>query len=100
MGYLRLAGLSIPAHVFAAAESFRYHRQVFIAPSWPEIFSQDNERSQDLHEAERTYDAMVEIYTELGYEIINLPQTDVATRTEFVTDWITSGRAEDAAAAR
>lgn len=100
VGYLRLAGLSVPAHVSAAAESFRYHRQVFIAPPWPEIFGQDNERSQDLDEAERTHDAMVEIYTELGYEIMNLPRADVATRTEFVTDWITSGRAEDAAATR
>lgn len=74
VGYLRLAGFSVPAHVCAAAEGFRYHRQVFIAAPWPEIFSQDSERSQDLDEAERTYDAMVEIYTEIGYEVIDLPR--------------------------
>lgn len=99
-GYVRLAGLSAPAHVFAAAKYFRYHRQVLIAPPWPEIFSHDNERKQDLAEAERTYDVMVEIYTELGYEIIDLPRADVATRIKFVTDRITSGQADDAAAGR
>ncbi|WP_017974874.1 AAA family ATPase [Actinopolyspora halophila] len=100
VGYLRLAGLSVPAHVSAAAEFFRYHRQVFIAPPWPEIFSQDSERRQDLAEAERTCDAMVEIYTELGYEVVNLPRAEVATRVEFVNDRIAGGRAEDTAAAR
>lgn len=100
VGYLRLAGLPVLAHMFAAAECFRYHRQVFLAPPWPEIFSQDNERKQDLAEAERTYEAMVEIYTELGYEIIDLPRADVATRIEFVTDRITSDQADDTAAVR
>lgn len=99
-GYLRLAGLSAPAHVLAAAEHFRYHRQVLVTPPWPEIFSQDSERKQDFAEAERTYDVMVEIYTELGYEVVALPRADVATRTKFVADQITSGQADDAAAAQ
>ena len=100
VGYLRLTGLRVPAHVFAAAECFRYHRQVLIAPPWSEIFSQDSERTQDLAEAERTYDAMVEIYTELGYEVIDLPRVDVATRIEFVTARIISGEADDPTAGR
>ncbi len=101
LGYLRLSELPVPAHVSAAAETFCYNRRVFIAPPWPEIFGQDSERRQDLAEAERTYHAMVETYTELGYEIINLPRADVATRIEFVTKRITRGRAaEDTGAAR
>lgn len=100
VGYLRLAGLPVPAHVFTAAECFRYHQQVLIAPPWPEIFNQDSERKQDLAEAERTYDAMVETYTELEYEIIDLPRADVATRIEFVTTRITSGHADGTAGAR
>lgn len=39
VGYLRLAGLPVPAHMVAAAERFGYHQQVFLAPPWPEIFS-------------------------------------------------------------
>ncbi|MFC7343261.1 AAA family ATPase [Saccharopolyspora griseoalba] len=90
VGYLRLSGLPVPDHVFAAAESFRYRRQVLIAPPWPEIFSQDSERKQDFAEAKRTYDAMAEVYSELGYEIVDLPRADVATRIEFLVDRIAS----------
>lgn len=95
VGYLRLAGLPVPAHVYAAAEIFRYYQQVFLAPPWPEIFEQDDERQQDLTEAERTYDAMAETYAELGYETVTLPRTDVATRITFVTDRITHGSATE-----
>lgn len=86
VGYLRLSGLTVPTHIYAAAETFRYHHQVLIAPPWPEIFQQDDERRQDLAEAERTYEAMVEIYTELDYQLIELPRVDVAARLQFVTD--------------
>lgn len=54
VGYLRLEGLPVPDHVHAAAKSFRYHRRVFLAPPWPEIYAQDSERKQSFAEAERT----------------------------------------------
>ncbi|PZT71717.1 MULTISPECIES: AAA family ATPase [unclassified Streptomyces] len=38
VGYLRLEGLPVPDHVHTAAETFRYHRRVLIAPPWPEIY--------------------------------------------------------------
>lgn len=91
VGYLRLSGLPVPAHVYAAAETFRYHQQVFLAPHWPKIFEQDDERRQDLTEADRTHDAMAEVYTELGYEIVTLPRADTATRVTFVTERIVGG---------
>lgn len=89
LGYLRLAGLPVPAHVFAAAQTFRYNERVFVAPPWPEIFTHDTERRQDFAEAERTHDAMVDTYAELGYELVGLPRADLATRTEFVSELIT-----------
>ncbi|MGX7873473.1 AAA family ATPase [Mesorhizobium sp. ORM6] len=73
LGYLRLSALPVPEHVSAAAKRFRYNPRVFIAPPWPEIFAQDQERKQTLDEAERTYHALAGVYTELGYELILLP---------------------------
>ncbi len=58
VGYLRVVGLPVPAHLYRAAEHFRYHRRVFIAPPWAEIFAHDSERRQTMDEAERTYEAM------------------------------------------
>ena len=86
IGYLRLCGLPIPAHVSNAAATFRYARRVFIAPPWPEIFTQDEERKQTLDEAERTYRSVAGVYAELGYELVPLPLAPVEERLRFVLD--------------
>lgn len=88
LGYLRLIGLPVPAHIHKAAELFRYHRHVFIAPPWREIFTQDTERKQDFGEAVRTYETLAETYTSLGYELIVLPLASVASRLQFVRDHV------------
>jgi predicted ATPase len=84
LGYLKLSGLPIPSHVESAAERFRYASRVFIAPPWQEIFTQDAERKQTLDEAARTYHALVNTYTELGYELVPLPLAPVEVRLRFV----------------
>jgi predicted ATPase len=88
LGYLRLIGQPVPAHMHKAAELFRYHRSVFIAPPWPEIFTQDTERRQDFDEAIRTYEALAETYTDLGYALVTLPRVSVAARLQFVIDHV------------
>ena len=84
IGYLRLMNLPVPAHMEKAAELFRYSPRVFVAPPWREIFAQDAERRQDFAEAERTYQAMTETYTGLGYDLVTLPRLRVAGRVRFV----------------
>src|SRR5690606_22757015 len=54
MGYLRMESLDVPAHILKAARTFRYNQLVFLAPPWPEIYTQDTERKQDLLTAQRT----------------------------------------------
>jgi predicted ATPase len=83
-GYLRLSGLPIPPHVEKAAQTFRYNRRVFIAPPWPEIFTQDAERKQSPEEARATCEAMIETYSALGYELIPLPFDSIEHRAQFV----------------
>ena len=85
-GYLRLIGLPVPAHVQKAVELYRYCRRVFIAPPWPEIFTQDRERKQDFEEAVRTYEALVATYAAANYELIELPRVSVAERVRFILE--------------
>jgi predicted ATPase len=90
IGYLALVKLPVPVHMERAAREFRYHRNVFIAPPWPEIFGQDTERKQTFEEARATYDVMVETYAVYGYDLITLPLASVEERVQFVTKEIFS----------
>jgi len=91
LGYLRLVGIPAPAHMEAAARQFRYHSRVFVTPPWKEIFQQDRERKQDFAEAVRTYEAM-SVYTEFGYELVEISRVSVEDRVRFVLD--TAGLSE------
>lgn len=86
IGYLRLCGLPVPDHLTNAATKFRYARRVFVAPPWPEIFTQDEERKQTLDEAERTCQSVAGVYAELGYELVTLPPAPVEERVRFLLD--------------
>lgn len=84
VGYLRWSGLPIPLHVERAAQMFRYHRRVFVAPPWPEFFAPDTERKQSFEAAEATYETMIETYSAFGYELIPLPLNSVEERVRLV----------------
>jgi predicted ATPase len=84
LGYLRLSELPVPSHVDRATQVFRYHRRVFVAPPWPEIFASDAERKQSLAEAQATYEVMIDTYSALDYKLIPLPLGSVQERVQFV----------------
>jgi len=87
-GYLRLMNLPVPEHVENAVRSFSYNQTVFVAPPWPEIFCQDQERKQDFDEACRTYDAIVTTYKALSYELVELPRISIEDRCRFVLAYL------------
>jgi predicted ATPase len=45
---------------------------------------QGQRTKQSWEVAVRTYQIMAEIYSEMGYELLELPRTSVAQRAEFV----------------
>ena len=79
-----LIGCTLPADLCEQASGCRYRDPVFLAPWWPEIYSTDMERRQTTEEAERTEQAVVKTYTELGYRIVRLPLVSPAERAEFI----------------
>jgi predicted ATPase len=91
IGYRRLVGLPVPVVLDQAARRLRYHRRVFLAPPWPEIFHADAERKQDFVEAVRTFEAMRAVYGEYGYAVVELPRASVAERVAFVLQEIGVG---------
>ena len=66
--------------------SHRYHRRVFLAPPWPEIYVQDAERRHGLDSAISEYSRLLEVYPSQGYEVSILPKASVTQRADFVLD--------------
>ena len=62
----------------------RYHKRVFLAPPWPEIYVTDAERRHGLAEAEAEYERLLQVYPALGYELVILPKVSVSERADFV----------------
>ncbi|GEO80353.1 AAA family ATPase [Pararhodospirillum oryzae] len=91
VGYLTLCGLPVPAHIETAAQVHPYNKRVFLAPYWDAIFTQDTERRQDRQEAKATSQVMADVYTRLGYQIIELPLVGVEQRADFVVENLAVG---------
>jgi len=62
----------------------RYHRQVFLAPPWPEIYVNDPERLHGFEAASAEYGRLLEAYERLDYAVTILPKAGVGARAEFV----------------
>lgn len=68
----------------ALGHSHRYHRRVFLAPPWPEIYVTDRERRHGLDRALAEYCRLLEVYPSLGYDVSILPKIGVPERADFV----------------
>ena len=66
----------------ALASAHRYHRRVFLAPPWPEIYVADPERRHGLEAALGEYDRLSRELPRLGYEVVVLPKAEVAARVD------------------
>jgi predicted ATPase len=61
-----------------------YHRRVFLAPPWPEIYVKDTERRHGLEAGVAEYERLYRQLPALGYEVFILPKTTVSARADFV----------------
>lgn len=66
------------------AAAHRYHRQVFLAPPWPEIHTLDAARRHGLEAGIEEYERLAEILPRLDYQCVLLPKVSVAQRVAFV----------------
>lgn len=84
LGYMRLIGLPDYIPLLKAVRKFRYNPLVFILPPWEEIYANDRERKQDFREAADTYRMMSTVYTEAGYDVVQLPKTTINERVDYI----------------
>lgn len=84
LAYARLIELKSEPEIRAVAEIYGYNRLVFLLPPWREIYRTDTERQQDYTEAVRTCRKIREVYVELGYQIVMVPEMSVWCRADFI----------------
>jgi predicted ATPase len=65
-------------------QTHRYHRRVFLAPPWPELYFTDRERRHSPAVAVNEYYRLLKAYPSLGYEVSILPRVGVVERVDFV----------------
>lgn len=66
-------------------EDHRYD-SVFIVPPWEEIYVSDNERLETYEEAKKIHHALMNTYSQYGYEPIEVPKDVVPERISFILE--------------
>ena len=81
-GYLAQANLEIDAAYQEASQG--YHSQVLFCRPEVSIYVQDEVRPYPFEEALEIHHALVNVYQELGYEVVEVPFMSVDERVQFV----------------
>lgn len=92
VAYLR-HGSEVVAPLSECGEE-KYFSQVIYAPLWQEIFVSDEERPQSWDDAVGLDRELRAVYQEMGYELHELPQSDVSSRVSWVESAVLSWRKE------
>ncbi len=84
IAYLKLEGKSIPKSI----ENYPYHKKfydtVFFAPTWLDIYQQDEQRVQTFDYCLEFEKALLSSYNEKGFKRLIIPKVSPEKRAEFV----------------
>lgn len=87
IAYATVSGVDATA-AQEASRTYRYAQTVFLAPPWREIYTKDELRRATYEQIEEFHKHVVDAYSELGYELIELPKLRVEDRAGFVERWL------------
>lgn len=66
------------------ATKYRYESPVFMTRPWREIYTTDVLRRATFEQVEAFHDALLDVYGRLGYETIDVPNTNPDERAAFI----------------
>jgi predicted ATPase len=84
LAFARYKGFGTPEILSQSALKYRYAPQVFVTPPWLEIFVNDPIRSETYEEAVRIHQAIINTYSGLKYQLIELPLLSVGERVGVI----------------
>jgi len=84
ISYLIKENIAMPPAYYTYLKEYTYQSAVFITPPWLEIFKNDSERKENFEQAGKDHYFIETIYRNLGYDIIEIPKTNLNNRVQFV----------------
>jgi predicted ATPase len=81
--YLDMVKTDYPEKFIEANLNFKYDH-IFLFPLWRDIYRYDNERYEDFELSKKIEKHLINSYTQLGYDLISIPKTDVKARAQFI----------------
>lgn len=88
LAFARYKGFGAPAILTENARKYRYAPLVFLTPPWFEIYANDRIRTETFEEAIRIHQFVIDTYSDLNYQIIQLPLVAVSQRVDFLLQTI------------
>lgn len=88
LAFARYKGFGTPEVLMKSVEMYRYAPLVFVTPPWPEIFAIDSIRTETYEEAVKIHQSVLDTYSELNYELIDLPLIAINKRCDFILQTI------------
>lgn len=84
LAFAEYKGFSKPQILIEMAEKYRYANTVFVTPPWPEIYEHDLIRKESYDEAKNIDIQIRKTYSNLNYQIIELPLLPVDQRKDII----------------
>lgn len=84
LAYLLADEKDVPPHFMEEARLCSYYHKIFYTPPWTDIYQQDEERWEDFGYAEKIHEYIMRFYGGLGYQLIEIPKADIASRVDFI----------------
>ncbi len=85
--YLDMVKTSYPSRFTEANRLYKYDK-VFWFPIWQDIYTSDSERYEDLRLATQIQHFLIETYSALGYDLIEVPKSSIKNRAEFMLSYL------------
>jgi len=86
--YLTVENKVIPKYLSDFPYQETYHKIVFFAPTWFDIYCKDGQRLQEFEYCLKLEKSLLEHYKNKGFEIITLPKSSSLERTKFILETI------------
>jgi predicted ATPase len=88
LAYLLADEKEVPQHFLEETRLCTYNHTVFITPPWKEIYINDAQRWEGFDYAMKIHGNIEKYYTELNYQLVEIPMLDVKQRVNFILDYL------------